>query len=307
METTKDSGCDHVAQDGRTTYSALRFDKAALACLPPSACAAIDSLAACSARAQGLRRPISTIRSLQESDDHILYILASTASNVADTPPSSASFSSSPPFVPSPPCSQPAEAVTPSTSPPYIFILPSSASFIAFDLPHAPSSPSLSSPLSPSPSLPCTASTSSPAASFPSSPSSSFLALGLLKLGKKHLYLTNPQGQLVETNPFCLLDFFIASPWQRKGLGASLLRLALSHEGISGPHCLAFDRPSPRLLPFLAKNFALKKHRAQHNHFLVYDDFFSPLPSFPSCSVTSSSPSCPPWRSSGGPLPYFCE
>jgi len=237
--------------------------------------------------------------------------------------------------------------VTPSTSPPYIFILPSSASFIAFDLPHAPSSPSLSSPLSPSSSLPCTASTPSPAASFPSSPSSSFLALGLLKLGQKHLYLTNPQGQvrtceskrtdhpamsaphidmvssadlpsppyslppslrlslqLVETNPFCLLDFFIASPWQRKGLGASLLRLALSHEGISGPHCLAFDRPSPRLLPFLAKHFALKKHRAQHNHFLVYDDFFSPFPSLPSCSVTSSSPPCPPWCSSGGPLPF---
>jgi len=38
METTKDSGCDHVAQDGRTSYTALRFDKAALgpaATIPP--------------------------------------------------------------------------------------------------------------------------------------------------------------------------------------------------------------------------------------------------------------------------------
>jgi len=41
------------------------------------------------------------------------------------------------------------------------------------------------------------------------------------------------------------------------------------------PHQLAYDRPSPKLLPFLEKHFGLKTHLPQPNHYVLYYEFFT--------------------------------
>jgi hypothetical protein len=40
------------------------------------------------------------------------------------------------------------------------------------------------------------------------------------------------------------------------------------------PNLLAYDRPSPKLLGFLAKHFNLRKFVQQNNNFVVFNDFF---------------------------------
>ena len=37
---------------------------------------------------------------------------------------------------------------------------------------------------------------------------------------------------------------------------------------------MAYDRPSPKLLSFLAKHFNLKLYTQQTNNFVVYNDYF---------------------------------
>ncbi|GAB5036533.1 alpha-tubulin n-acetyltransferase [Nannochloropsis oceanica] len=147
----------------------------------------------------------------------------------------------------------------------------------------------------PSPSSPSSLSTSSgvprllislSSSSLTSCSSSACSPIGFLKLGRKHLFVSSPSGQVIEISPLCLLDFYISTPFQRHGLGASFLRAVLRHEGIANaPHLLAYDRPSERLLPFLAKHFGLHKYVPQHNHFVIFDEYFS------SSSSSSSSPS----------------
>ncbi|RHY91623.1 hypothetical protein DYB37_003923 [Aphanomyces astaci] len=41
------------------------------------------------------------------------------------------------------------------------------------------------------------------------------------------------------------------------------------------PHQLAYDRPSPKLFPFLRKHFKLDSYVPQSNRFVVYDAYFS--------------------------------
>ena len=47
----------------------------------------------------------------------------------------------------------------------------------------------------------------------------------------------------------------------------------LRHENIQ-PHKLAIDRPSPKMINFMAKNFGLKSFMPQNNNFVVYDEYF---------------------------------
>ena len=42
----------------------------------------------------------------------------------------------------------------------------------------------------------------------------------------------------------------------------------------TSPEKLAYDRPSDKLLAFLAKHFHLKKYIPQNNNFVVYDAYF---------------------------------
>jgi len=37
---------------------------------------------------------------------------------------------------------------------------------------------------------------------------------------------------------------------------------------------LAYDRPSPKMLPFLRKHYGLRDYNEQPNNFVVFDDYF---------------------------------
>lgn len=96
---------------------------------------------------------------------------------------------------------------------------------------------------------------------------------GMLKVGKKHLFVRNPRGQLVEMNPLCVLDFYVATAWQRRGIGRILMDYMLEDMQVE-PWQLAYDRPSPKLIGFLRKHFGLANYRPQDNNFVVFDELF---------------------------------
>lgn len=50
-------------------------------------------------------------------------------------------------------------------------------------------------------------------------------AVGFLRIGHKHLYLSDPsdtQGRILQYEPLCVLDFFIEPEYQRSGFGRRL-------------------------------------------------------------------------------------
>ncbi|XP_061615908.1 alpha-tubulin N-acetyltransferase 1 isoform X1 [Phyllopteryx taeniolatus] len=97
--------------------------------------------------------------------------------------------------------------------------------------------------------------------------------VGFLKVGYKKLFLLDQQGLHIEAEPLCVLDFFIAENLQRHGYGLELFNFMLQHKN-SEPVQLAYDRPSPKLLSFLAKHYCLTQSVPQVNNFVVFDGFF---------------------------------
>ncbi|XP_061688371.1 alpha-tubulin N-acetyltransferase 1 isoform X2 [Syngnathoides biaculeatus] len=97
--------------------------------------------------------------------------------------------------------------------------------------------------------------------------------VGFLKVGYKKLFLLDQQGLHIEAEPLCVLDFFIAENSQRHGYGLELFNFMLQHK-TSDPVQLAYDRPSPKLLSFLAKHYCLTQSVPQVNNFVVFDGFF---------------------------------
>jgi hypothetical protein len=57
------------------------------------------------------------------------------------------------------------------------------------------------------------------------------------------------------------------------GVGRNLFAAMLKGEGVSAAK-LAYDRPSPKLLSFLAKYYQLKAYTPQANNFVVYRKYF---------------------------------
>lgn len=98
--------------------------------------------------------------------------------------------------------------------------------------------------------------------------------VGMLKAGQKKLFLRNTAGSLHETSPICLLDFYVEEGSQRRGIGTQLIQQLLQHTGLAAED-LALDRPSPRLLRFMHKQFGLSQPLEQENQFSVYPGFFS--------------------------------
>ena len=47
----------------------------------------------------------------------------------------------------------------------------------------------------------------------------------------------------------------------------------LKYQGAQ-PHQLAYDRPSFKLIGFLAKHFGLKNYVQQNNNYVVFDQYF---------------------------------
>ncbi|CAN0081549.1 unnamed protein product [Heterosigma akashiwo] len=78
---------------------------------------------------------------------------------------------------------------------------------------------------------------------------------------------------MVEIDALCLLDFYIFESAQRAGLGIRLFNHMLEAEGIEARK-MAYDRPSPKLLPFLKKHFELHDFIPQPNRFVVFRAYF---------------------------------
>ncbi|XP_016371801.1 alpha-tubulin N-acetyltransferase 1-like isoform X2 [Sinocyclocheilus rhinocerous] len=97
--------------------------------------------------------------------------------------------------------------------------------------------------------------------------------LGFLKVGYKKLFLLDQRGAHLETEPLCVLDFYVTETLQRHGYGLELFDFMLKHKRVE-PEQMAYDRPSPKFLSFLEKHYDLKNSVPQVNNFVVFSGFF---------------------------------
>ncbi|PAV77171.1 hypothetical protein WR25_12566 [Diploscapter pachys] len=97
--------------------------------------------------------------------------------------------------------------------------------------------------------------------------------IGILKVGRKKLYLRDAQEQPFEEKPLCILDFYVNEPLQRRGRGHELYEFMLQSECISA-HDIAIDKPSDAFLQFLEKYYSLSKPLWQSTNFVVFPSFF---------------------------------
>ena len=81
--------------------------------------------------------------------------------------------------------------------------------------------------------------------------------VGILKVGPKRLFVAKPSGGMEEMEPCCVLDFYVHESSQRGGWGSLLFDTFLRRED-RHPARLAYDRPSPKLLAFMAKHHNLE-------------------------------------------------
>jgi len=109
--------------------------------------------------------------------------------------------------------------------------------------------------------------------------------VGLLKVGRKKLFLLDEVGKPNEMIPQCVLDFYVVESRQRSGCGKRLFEAMLRGECVD-PRYLAIDRPSPKLVSFLRKHYGLFSTIPQVNNYVVFSGFFKDQPQ----SVTSQTP-----------------
>ena len=100
------------------------------------------------------------------------------------------------------------------------------------------------------------------------------VVVGIIKTGKKKLFIYNDSPVLHEIEPLCVLDFYVHESFQRKGYGKKLFEHVLQHERVR-PEKLAYDRPSPKFLAFLSKHYRLSNHIPQQNNFVVFRKYFN--------------------------------
>ena len=77
-----------------------------------------------------------------------------------------------------------------------------------------------------------------------------------------------------EMEPCCVLDFYVHESSQRGGWGSLLFDTFLRRED-RHPARLAYDRPSPKLVAFMAKHHNLRAFAKQNNNFVVFDEYWS--------------------------------
>ncbi|XP_063245221.1 alpha-tubulin N-acetyltransferase-like [Bacillus rossius redtenbacheri] len=111
--------------------------------------------------------------------------------------------------------------------------------------------------------------------------------VGMLKVGRKNLFLFDETGKNYEMQALCILDFYIHESKQRMGYGLVMYEHMLREENISPQH-LAIDRPSLKLLKFLQKHYGLEKILPQSNNFVVFDGFFTDRPDSPNQADSQS-------------------
>lgn len=97
--------------------------------------------------------------------------------------------------------------------------------------------------------------------------------IGLLKVGRRNLFIRNHVGQIKEIQPLCVLDFYVHESVQRGGYGKLIFEKMLQTEALA-PSKLAYDRPSEKLISFLRKHYGLSKYIPQNNNFVVFDAYW---------------------------------
>lgn len=101
---------------------------------------------------------------------------------------------------------------------------------------------------------------------------------GMLKVGRKNLFIRDHQsGKMNEINPLCVLDFYVHESVQRGGIGKQLFAEMLRRERMD-PVEFGYDRPSPKLIGFLRKHYALVDYDPQPNNFVVFKAYFNKTP-----------------------------
>ncbi len=95
------------------------------------------------------------------------------------------------------------------------------------------------------------------------------------QVGHKNLFLVDGTGEQHETLAACVLDFYVHESRQRTGCGHRLYAHMLSDRGVLEAAHLAIDRPSPKLVAFLAKYYGLERQIPQVNNYVIYEGFFS--------------------------------
>ncbi|VEL17364.1 unnamed protein product [Protopolystoma xenopodis] len=98
--------------------------------------------------------------------------------------------------------------------------------------------------------------------------------IGILKVGKKVLFLFDNNGICHENEQFCVLDFYVHESLQRRGHGRTLFEFMLKHQGVT-PKDLAIDSPSSNFLSFLKKHYQLDVLIKQNNFVLFGYSFFA--------------------------------
>ncbi|XP_052223191.1 alpha-tubulin N-acetyltransferase 1-like isoform X2 [Dreissena polymorpha] len=98
-------------------------------------------------------------------------------------------------------------------------------------------------------------------------------AVGILKIGRKKLFVYSHHGAVHEMEPLCVLDFYVHESRQRMGCGRKLFDFMLQDTGVKPVH-LAIDKPSFKFSQFLAKHFNLRAEIPQVNNFVVFEGFF---------------------------------
>eukprot|EP00090_Calanus_glacialis_P002011 TRINITY_DN11514_c0_g1_i1.p1 TRINITY_DN11514_c0_g1~~TRINITY_DN11514_c0_g1_i1.p1 ORF type:complete len:214 (-),score=63.46 TRINITY_DN11514_c0_g1_i1:113-754(-) len=108
--------------------------------------------------------------------------------------------------------------------------------------------------------------------------------VGLLKVGRKKLFLIDEAGKSNEMVPQCVLDFYVVETRQRSGCGKRLFESMLRAEQVE-PRYFAIDRPSPKLVSFLRKHYNLCSSIPQVNNYVIFSGFFQDQPA-PAASQT---------------------
>ncbi|XP_009292483.1 alpha-tubulin N-acetyltransferase 1 isoform X1 [Danio rerio] len=109
--------------------------------------------------------------------------------------------------------------------------------------------------------------------------------VGFLKVGYKKLFLLDQRGAHLETEPLCVLDFYVTETLQRHGYGSELFDFMLKHKQVE-PAQMAYDRPSPKFLSFLEKRYDLRNSVPQVNNFVVFAGFFQSRSGTPPSPLT---------------------
>ncbi|CAG9860491.1 unnamed protein product [Phyllotreta striolata] len=97
---------------------------------------------------------------------------------------------------------------------------------------------------------------------------------GMLKTGKKSLYVLDRLGREYQVKAPFLFDFYVPENKQRMGWGKFLYDSLLWQNDLE-PAKIAYDQPTDALSNFLSKHYGLSDAVKQPTRFVVYDGFFS--------------------------------